>query len=153
MPLKLRPTGLGSGIDKDRPEVAPALASRSAWFSPYRSIAADQGGNRPLPPALVSRVQAVPLCLCTWVCVKPRLAPAAVRGFRLELVSEQNPIHFSYRPLGPRRSYDHGSRCWVRRPVGCDGSLRGGLSALARRNHNAMPGARVIEDSRKERLA
>ena len=97
MPLKLRQTGLGSGIDKDPPKSPQRFASRSAWFSPYRSIAADHGGNRPLPPALVSRVQAVPLCLCTWVCVKPRLAPAAVRGFRLELVSEQNPIHFSYR--------------------------------------------------------
>ena len=79
----------------------PAFAKRRAWFSAYRGIIADHGGNRPHPAALVSRVQAVPLCCVPWVYVKPRLAPAAVRGFRLELVSEQNPIHFSYRPLGP----------------------------------------------------
>ena len=54
--------------------------------------------------------------------------------------SEQNPIHISHRSLGPRRSYNHGSHCWVRGPDGRYGRLRSGLSALARRNYNAAAG-------------
>jgi hypothetical protein len=34
--------------------------------------------------------------MCSWVCVKPRLALPALRGFRLELAGEQNPIRFPY---------------------------------------------------------
>ena len=86
------------------------LLEGAPGFSAYRDIATDHEGTG--HPARVGEPgPGSSSLLCTWVCVKPRLAPAAVRGFRLELVSEQNPIHFSYRPLGPRRSYDHGSRC------------------------------------------
>ena len=91
--------------------------------------------------------------MCSWICVKPRLALPALRGFRLELAGEQNPIRFPYRPLGSRRPYDHGSRRRVRGLDDCHGRLRGGLSALADETITLRQGARVIEDSRKERLA
>ena len=42
------------------------------------------------------------------------LGPCRRAGFPFGGGGEQNPLHFSYRPLGPRWSYDHGSRCWVR---------------------------------------
>ena len=38
--------------------------------------------------------------MCAYlVCVKPRLALPALRGFRLELAFEQNPIRFPYRGI------------------------------------------------------
>ena len=92
----------------------------------------------------------VPLFLCTWVCEAP-LGLLAVRGFRLDWASEQNPIRFPYRPLGPRRSYDHhvaGTEDLMVAMAAYEAACRQwpGETITLRQ------GARVIEDSRKEGL-
>jgi hypothetical protein len=77
--------------------------------------------------------------------------PASRAGFPLDWASEQNPIRFPYRPLGPRRSYDHhvaGTEDLMVAMAAYEAACRQwpGETITLRQ------GARVIEDSRKEGL-
>ena len=86
--------------------------------------------------------------MCTLGLREAPLGPAAVRGFRLEVVV--NRTHFTFRiDLGPRRSYDSGSEDLVVAMAAYEAACRHwpGETVTLRQ------GTRVIEDSRKEGLA
>ena len=80
------------------------------------------------------------------------LGPCRRAGFPFGGGGEQNPLHFSYRPLGPRRSYDH-------HVAGTEDLMVAMAAYEAACRHwpgetiTLRQGTRVIEDSRKEGLA
>jgi hypothetical protein len=105
-----------------------------------------------LTPALKGRPRISPLCVRTWVCVKPQ-ALSALRGFRSE--SAVNRTQFAFRidrgDCDGHTIMDHvaGSEDLMVAMAAYEAACRHwpGETITLRQ------GARVIEDSRKERLA
>jgi hypothetical protein len=119
------------------PEGAPGLQLTGALLRTKGEQATPaRGPSYAFPCSTVLGLREAPLGL-----------PAA-RGFRWR--PPVNRIQFAFRidPLGPRRSYDHGSRRGRRGPAGSDGRRHWPGETITLRQ-----GARVIEDSHTKRLA
>ena len=109
---------------------------KAPGFQPT-GIVADHGENRPTPGGIGEPGPGSSSLLCILGLREARLDLPALRGFRLELAV--NRTQFAFRidrwDRDGHTIMDHVAE--VQRFDGCYGRLRSGLSALARRDHNA----------------
>ena len=154
--LKLRPTELAPGSTRDRqgPRGGPKGRELASVATVNQRLQGCCGSRRNrLPPPTLGVGSRQFLLLCTLGLCEVPLGPAAVRGFRLEVVVNRN--HFTFRI----DRWDHDGHTIMDHVAWSEDLLVAMAAYEAACRHwpgetvTLRQGTRVIEDSRKESLA